>query len=75
MEGEIGHVGVTETGDNELSDLYTTVEEAVGFVKETGVDALKNGVGAYFDIGDMKFQAMKQAAVEKIMLFGANGRG
>ena len=36
VEGEIGHVGITETGDNEQSDLYTTVEEAVGFVKETG---------------------------------------
>ena len=145
VEGEIGHVGITETGDNEQSDLYTTVEEAVGFVKETGVDALaiaigtahgvykskpkldlnrlqeiraaldtplvlhgasgltkedfkasikygiakmniftdicvagveamKNGEGAYIDIRDMKFKAMKQAAVEKMIMFGSAGR-
>ena len=145
VEGEIGHVGITETGDNEQSDLYTTVEEAVGFVKETGVDALaiaigtahgvykskpkldlnrlqeiraaldtplvlhgasglpeedlkasikygiakmniftdicvagvdamKNGVGAYIDIRDMKYKAMKQAAVEKMIMFGSAGR-
>ena len=145
VEGEIGHVGITETGDNEQSDLYTTVEEAVGFVKETGVDALaiaigtahgvykskpkldlnrlqeiraaldtplvlhgasglteedfkaaikygivkmniftdicvagveamRNGEGAYIDIRDMKFKAMKQAAVEKMIMFGSAGR-
>lgn len=145
VEGEIGHVGITETGDNEQSDLYTTVDEAVGFVKATGVDALaiaigtahgvykskpkldlnrlqeiraalatplvlhgasglteedlkasikygiakmniftdicvagveamKNGEGAYIDIRDMKFKAMKQAAIEKMIMFGSVGK-
>lgn len=145
VEGEIGHVGITETGDNEQSDLYTTVDEAVGFVKATGVDALaiaigtahgvykskpkldlnrlqeiraalatplvlhgasglteedlkasikygiakmniftdicvagveamKNGEGAYIDIRDMKFKAMKQAAIEKMIMFGSAGK-
>lgn len=45
VEGEIGHVGQADTGDNELSDKYTTPEEAVSFVKETGVDALAVAIG------------------------------
>ena len=45
IEGEIGHVGNADTGDNEASDQYTTPEEAVEFVKATGVDALAVAIG------------------------------
>ena len=45
VEGEIGHVGNADAGDNETSDQYTTPEEAVEFVKATGVDALAVAIG------------------------------
>lgn len=45
VEGEIGHVGQTDTCDNEVSDLYTTPEEALDFVNTTGVDALAIAIG------------------------------
>lgn len=145
VEGEIGHVGQADLGDNELSDSYTTSQEAKEFVQETGVDALaiaigtahgaykskpnldierlkeirrnldtplvlhggsglsdddfrnvirggiakvniftdiclagekamKNCNGTYIEIRDEKVKAMKQAAMDKILLFGSNGR-
>lgn len=45
VEGEIGHVGQAATGDGNDSDMYTTPEEAVNFVKATGVDALAIAIG------------------------------
>ena len=45
VEGEIGHVGQADTADNEATDLYTTPEEAIAFVKDTGVDALAIAIG------------------------------
>lgn len=45
IEGEIGHVGQGLSGDHETDDRYTTVEEAVNFVNETGVDALAVAIG------------------------------
>ena len=45
VEGEIGHVGQADTADNEVSDMYTTKEEAVAFVEATGVDALAIAIG------------------------------
>ena len=39
IEGEIGHVGLAQDGDDR-NGLYTTVEEAVDFQTKTGVDAL-----------------------------------
>lgn len=45
VEGEIGHVGQADTSDNEVTDLYTTPEEAIAFVKDTGVDALAIAIG------------------------------
>ena len=45
IEGEIGHVGNADTGDNETSDMYTTPEEAAAFVEATGVDALAVAIG------------------------------
>lgn len=45
VEGEIGHVGQADVGDNEANDLYTTPAEAIEFVKKTGVDALAIAIG------------------------------
>lgn len=45
VEGEIGHVGQADTGDNETSDMYTTPKEACDFVNATGVDALAIAIG------------------------------
>jgi fructose-bisphosphate aldolase class II len=45
VEGEIGHVGNADVGDNETDDRYTTREEAVSFVEQTGVDALAIAIG------------------------------
>ena len=45
VEGEIGHVGNADVGDNETSDMYTTPEEALAFIEKTGVDALAVAIG------------------------------
>ncbi|MBR6741070.1 MAG: class II fructose-bisphosphate aldolase [Clostridia bacterium] len=45
VEGEIGHVGQASDGDGAQADMYTTPEEAVAFVKATGVDALAVAIG------------------------------
>ena len=45
VEGEIGHVGMAASGDNLLSDMFTTPDEAEEYVKATGVDALAIAIG------------------------------
>lgn len=45
VEGEIGHVGEAASGDDTVSDLYTTPEEAAEFIEKTGVDALAISIG------------------------------
>ena len=45
VEGEIGHVGTIGEDDADGTDMYTTPEEAVNFVKATGVDALAVAIG------------------------------
>ncbi len=45
VEGEIGHVGEASTCDNASSDKYTTPQEAINFIKKTGVDALAVAIG------------------------------
>lgn len=42
VEGELGHIGVAQDG---VSTEYTAVDEAVEYVKQTGVDALAILVG------------------------------
>lgn len=46
VEGEIGHVGMADAGDENLTDMYTTPEEAEAYVKATGVDALAVAIGS-----------------------------
>ena len=45
VEGEIGHVGQADAGDEHLKDMYTTPEEAKSYVDATGVDALAVAIG------------------------------
>lgn len=45
VEGEIGHVGEASSGDDKVSDMYTTPEEALEFIANTGVDALAIAIG------------------------------
>ncbi len=45
VEGEIGHVCTAGQDDSDAEDMYTTPEEAVEFVKATGVDALAVAIG------------------------------
>ncbi len=45
VEGEVGHVGLADRGDDTNTDSYTTVEEACEFVEATGVDALAIAIG------------------------------
>ena len=56
VEGELGHVGDNE-GAGKLekpSDYYTDPDQALDFVRETGIDALAVAVGNAH--GDYKFQ-------------------
>ena len=52
VEAEIGHVGQGDNfADIEISDnVYTTVEEASEFVKQTGVDSLAVSIGTIHGI-------------------------
>lgn len=45
VEGEIGHVGQADAGDDAVTDSYTTPEEAAEFIAKTGVDALAVAIG------------------------------
>lgn len=46
VEGEIGHVGNADVGDEDLTDMYTTPEEAEAYIQATGVDALAVAIGS-----------------------------
>lgn len=80
VEGEIGHVGDAGIGDHETTDQYTTPEEAVAFVKATGVDALAVAIGtahgAYkskpkLDIARLK--EIRSALDTPLVLHGGSG--
>ena len=80
VEGEIGHVGNADVGDNETDEMYTTPEEAVAFVKATGVDALAVAIGtahgAYktkpqLDI--KRLQEIRAALDTPLVLHGGSG--
>lgn len=45
VEGEIGHVGQADNEADMHEDTYTTVEEALKFLNDTGVDALAIAIG------------------------------
>jgi len=80
VEGEIGHVGQASSNDDTVSDMYTSVEEAVNYAKETGVDALAIAIGtahgAYkskpkLDINRLK--EIRQSLDTPLVLHGGSG--
>ena len=80
VEGETGHVGEAASEDNLSTDRYTTPEEAVRFIEETGVDALAVAVGtahgAYkekpcLDIGRLRM--ISDAVDTPLVLHGGSG--
>lgn len=80
VEGEIGHVGQAATDDGLLTDMYTTPEEAVRFVRETGVDALAVAIGTAhgvyktkprLDIG--RLSQIRAALDTPLVLHGGSG--
>ncbi len=80
VEGEIGHVGQADQDDNNAADLYTKVEEAVSYQKETGVDALAISIGtahgAYKSKPKLDFKRLSEihAAMDTpLVLHGGSG--
>ena len=84
VEAELGHVGQAADGDGKTSDMYTNVEQAVQFVKETGVDALAVAIGTahgkypagYVPVLDFNRLAELKAALKMpLVLHGGSGSG
>lgn len=80
VEGEIGHVGNAVDGDGIESDMYTTPEEAVQFVKDTGVDALAVAIGTAHGVYKTKpcldierLKEIRNACDTPLVLHGGSG--
>ncbi|MBO4432176.1 MAG: class II fructose-bisphosphate aldolase [Clostridia bacterium] len=80
VEGEIGHVGEAASGDNAVSDRYTTVKEAQDFLNATGVDALAIAIGtahgAYKIKPCLDFERLKEIRANvdtPLVLHGGSG--
>jgi len=75
VEGEIGHIGLTNS-----EAIYTNVEDAVNYVKETGIDALAPAVGSlhgiYLTEPKINFEVIrniKNATKVPLVLHGGSG--
>ena len=84
VEAELGHVGQAADGDGRTADMYTNVEQAVEFVKETGCDALAVAIGTahgkypdgYVPVLDFNRLAELKAALKMpLVLHGGSGSG
>lgn len=80
VEGEIGHVGQADTGNNAVTDRYTTPAEAVSFADATGVDALAVAIGTAHGAYKMKprldlerLRAIRAAVDVPLVLHGGSG--
>ena len=80
VEGEIGHVGEAAKGDGEVTDMYTTPDEADEFIRETGVDALAVAIGSAHGVYKTKpklnVQRLKEIRArvgEPLVLHGGSG--
>lgn len=80
VEGEIGHVGQADTNDGAVSDMYTSPEEAVEFVKATGVDALAVAIGTAHGVYKTRpcldierLKAIRAALDTPLVLHGGSG--
>ncbi|MBR1709902.1 MAG: class II fructose-bisphosphate aldolase [Clostridia bacterium] len=84
VEAELGHVGQAADGDGQTDDMYTNVEQAVDFVKRTGVDALAVAIGTAHGkypanfVPKLDFErlaALKAALKMPLVLHGGSGSG
>ena len=84
VEAELGHVGQAADGDGKTADMYTNVEQAVQFVKDTGVDALAVAIGTahgkypagYVPVLDFgRLKELKEALKMPLVLHGGSGSG
>ena len=84
VEAELGHVGQAADGDGKTSDMYTNVEQAKQFVKDTGVDALAVAIGTahgkypagYVPVLDFnRLKELKEALNMPLVLHGGSGSG
>ena len=80
VEGEIGHVGDAGAADGTVADEYTTPQEAVQYIKDTGVDALAIAIGtahgAYKRKPRLDFDRLRQirtATDIPLVLHGGSG--
>lgn len=80
VEGEIGHVGVAADGDNALTDMYTTPEEAKAYLDATGVDALAVAIGSAHGVYKIKpklsierLKEIRNAVDVPLVLHGGSG--
>lgn len=84
VEAELGHVGQAADGDGKTAGMYTNVEQAVQFVKDTGVDALAVAIGTahgkypagYVPVLDFgRLKELKEALKMPLVLHGGSGSG
>ncbi len=80
VEGEIGHVGQADAGDDSATDLYTQVPEAKKYMEDTGVDALAVSIGtahgAYKSAPKLDFERLSDLASAlsvPLVLHGGSG--
>ena len=80
VEGEIGRVGGSEDGSEDISMMITDVDEAVRFCKETGVDALAiaigNAHGVYKQEPKLQFKRLREIDEQvniPLVLHGGSG--
>lgn len=82
VEAELGHVGVGEQYHTDGHQAFTRVEEAVEYVKQTGVDALAVAIGTAHGVykGNPKIHfdllhELKEALDIPLVLHGGSGTG
>ena len=80
VEGEIGHVGNAIDGDEDLTDMYTTPEEAKAYIEATGVDALAIAIGSAHGVYKKKpmlnierLKEIRAAVGTPLVLHGGSG--
>ena len=80
VEGEIGHVGNADAGDEDLKNMYTTPEEAKLYVEATGVDTLAVAIGSAHGVYKKKpmlnIERLKEIRAEidtPLVLHGGSG--
>ena len=80
VEGEIGHVGEAASGDENLTDMYTTPTEAKEYLNATGVDALAVAIGTAHGVYKQKpklnirrLEEIRKAVNVPLVLHGGSG--